>query len=190
MGANPHANGGSLLRDLRDAGFPRLRGERAHARRGGGRGDRACGRVPARRDEAQRRARNFRVFGPDETASNRWTPCSKSPIANSMARNPCPPTITCPPDGRVMEMLSEHHVPGLAGRLPAHRPARVLLLLRGVHPHHRFDVQPARQVAQDMPAHPVAAAHRLAELPAHLATSGGRTTTGSATRTPASSTTW
>ena len=60
-------------------------------------------------------------------------------------------------------------VPGLAGGLPADRPARLLLLLRGVHPHHRLDVQPARQVAQGDAAHPLAAADRLAELPAVLA---------------------
>ena len=39
-------------------------------------------------------------------------------------------------------------VRGLARGLPAHRPPRPLQLLRGVHPHHRFDVQPARQVAE------------------------------------------
>ena len=61
------------------------------------------------------------------------------------------------------------HLPGLAGGLPADRPARVLLLLRGVHPRRRLDVQPARQVAEDHERHPVAAADRLAELPAHLA---------------------
>ena len=37
---------------------------------------------------------------------------------------------------------------------------------------------------------PVAAADRVAELPAHARTSGGRTTTASPTRTRASSTTW
>ena len=42
-------------------------------------------------------------------------------------------------------------VPGLAGGLPADRPARPVQLLRGVHPHRRLDVQPARQVAEDHP---------------------------------------
>ncbi len=36
---------------------------------------------------------------------------------------------------------------GLAGGVPAHRPARAVQLLRGLHPHRRLDVQPARQVA-------------------------------------------
>ena len=60
-------------------------------------------------------------------------------------------------------------MPGLARRLPAHRPARHLLLLRSLHPHRRFDVQPARQVAQGLPRHSLAAADRVAQLPAHFA---------------------
>ena len=43
------------------------------------------------------------------------------------------------------------HLPGLARGLPADRPARAVLVLRGVHPHRRLDVQPARQVAEDHP---------------------------------------
>src|ERR1022692_5247281 len=60
-------------------------------------------------------------------------------------------------------------VRGLAGRLPAHRAAWTLQLLRGVHPHCGFDVQPARQVAQGDVAPAVAAQDRVAELPAGLA---------------------
>jgi xylulose-5-phosphate/fructose-6-phosphate phosphoketolase len=70
MGANPHANGGLLLKDLRLPDF-RDYAVACRARRGRGRGHARHGRVPARRDEAQRERRNFRVFGPDETASNR-----------------------------------------------------------------------------------------------------------------------
>ena len=88
------------------------------------------------------------------------------------------------PDGRVMEMLTRAPVPGLARGLPAHRTARLLLLLRGVHPHRRLDVQPARQVAEGDARHPVAPADRVAQLPAHARTSGGRTTTASRTRIP------
>ena len=68
--------------------------------------------------------------------------------------------------GRVMEMLSRAPVPGLARGLPADRPARPVQLLRGVHPHHRLDVQPARQVAEGHQPHPVAPADREPELPA------------------------
>ena len=37
---------------------------------------------------------------------------------------------------------------GMAGGVPAHRPARPVQLLRGIHPHRRFDVQSAREVAE------------------------------------------
>ena len=59
-------------------------------------------------------------------------------------------------------------LPGLARGLPAHRPTRPLLVLRGVRAHRRLHVQPARQVAEDCPQHPVAATGRVAQLPAHL----------------------
>ena len=60
-------------------------------------------------------------------------------------------------------------VPGLARGLPADRPPRPLQLLRGVHPHRRLDVQPAREVAEGDAQHPVAPADRVAQLPPHLA---------------------
>ena len=60
-------------------------------------------------------------------------------------------------------------VPGLARGLPPDRPPRPLQLLRGVHPHRRLDVQPAREVVEGDARHPVAPADRLAELPALLA---------------------
>ena len=70
MGANPHANGGLLLRDLR---MPDFRSYAADVPAPGikGIGDtRVLG--PFLRDLAQRNEeqRNFRVFGPDETLSN------------------------------------------------------------------------------------------------------------------------
>ena len=55
-------------------------------------------------------------------------------------------------------------VPGLARGLSADRPARLLLLLRGLHPHHRFHVQPACEMAEGLRPHPVAPADRLAQL--------------------------
>ena len=60
-------------------------------------------------------------------------------------------------------------LPGLARGLPADRPARRLQLLRGVHPHRRLDVQPAREVAEGDAHDPVAAADRVAQLPALVA---------------------
>ena len=56
----------------------------------------------------------------------------------------------------------------MARRVSAHRPARLLLLLRGLRPHRGLDVQPAREVAQGDAADSVAAADRVAQLPPHV----------------------
>src|SRR5579864_8419998 len=57
---------------------------------------------------------------------------------------------------------------GMAGGLPAHWAAWIVQLLRGVYPHRRFDVQPARQVAEGDVAVAVAAEDLVIELPAGL----------------------
>jgi xylulose-5-phosphate/fructose-6-phosphate phosphoketolase len=107
MGANPHANGGILLRELR---MPDFRDYAVHVA--------APGAVEAEatrvqgafiRDVMQRNAnsQNFRVFSPDEAASNRWNAvfevtdrCSTAKIIDIDDH--------VSPDGRVMEVLSEH----------------------------------------------------------------------------------
>ncbi len=68
MGANPHANGGALLRDLRMPDF------RAHAVVVPTPGGITGGDTPVLggflRDVVSRNPENFRIFGPDETLSN------------------------------------------------------------------------------------------------------------------------
>ena len=57
--------------------------------------------------------RNFRLFGPDETASNRLQQSSKRRTALGW-RRPLPDDddLHLAPDGRVMEILSEHTCQG------------------------------------------------------------------------------
>ncbi|MGI8783465.1 MAG: phosphoketolase family protein [Acidobacteriota bacterium] len=107
MGANPHANGGLLLRDLKLPDFrdyvvnvPKPGTVKAEATR-------VMGRFL--RDVMKRNvdSRNFRVMGPDETASNRLDALFEVTDRVSTA------TILdsddhLSPDGRVMEVLSEH----------------------------------------------------------------------------------
>ena len=150
----------------RHARLHRLRrtGRRAgHRRRGVHAGARA---LPARRDGAQRRdvpavlARREQL----EPAAGRHGGHRPDLERRDAARRR-PPRRRRPDHGDPVRA----HLRGLAGGLPADRPARAVLLLRGVHPRHRLDVQPAREVAADHQRHPVAAAGGVAELPADLA---------------------
>ena len=166
MSANPHANGGPLLRDLDLPDFRDYAVEVARPGVGRDRGDPRARRVPPRRDRLQPR-RRFRLFGRTRPRRTGWGACSRRP------RGPGRPSVE--PDDEPGPRRARHGgalrapVPGLARGLPADRPPRPLQLLRGVHPHRRLDVQPARQVAEGDARHPVAAADRVAQLPAQLA---------------------
>jgi xylulose-5-phosphate/fructose-6-phosphate phosphoketolase len=111
MGANPHANGGLLLRDLEMPDY-RTYGVELAARGEPGIGDtRVLGaflRDVAKRNEA---ARNFRVFGPDETISNGLGALFEvTPRQWDAATVPGDEFLA--PSGRVVEMLSEHQCEG------------------------------------------------------------------------------
>jgi xylulose-5-phosphate/fructose-6-phosphate phosphoketolase len=111
MGANPHANGGLLLRALR---LPDFR-EHAVAVRAPGETTAEATRIQGRwvRDvlRANAEARNFRIFSPDETASNRWDAVFEATDRCFTAEIE-PGDDHVAPDGRVMEMLSEHQCEG------------------------------------------------------------------------------
>ncbi len=111
MGANPHANGGLLLRPLDLPEFtdyavpvPRPGTERLESTR-------RFGELVRDVFSRNARAQNFRIFCPDETNSNRLN-------AVFEVENRCfvEPTIAIDdhlaPDGRVMEVLSEHNCEG------------------------------------------------------------------------------
>ncbi|MEO5819773.1 MAG: phosphoketolase family protein [Vicinamibacteraceae bacterium] len=112
MGANPHANGGSLLRDLR---LPDFRSYAVDVPRPGapGIGDtRVLG--PFLRDVARMNdaARNFRVFGPDETISNGLGALFEATNRQWDAVTETTDEFLAPA-GRVLDsMLSEHQCQG------------------------------------------------------------------------------
>jgi xylulose-5-phosphate/fructose-6-phosphate phosphoketolase len=109
MGANPHANGGLLLRSLR---LPDFHGYAVEVPRAGAR-DAEATRVQGQliRDVVRDNPDNFRVFSPDETTSNRWNAVFEvTDRAFAGARLPGDDHIS--PDGRVMEVLSEHQCQG------------------------------------------------------------------------------
>ena len=109
MGANPHTNGGLLLRDL---DLPDFRAYAAQVDRPGAgatEGTRPLGRWL--RDVIKRNPATFRLFGPDETASNRLQDVFE--VTNRAFDAEIFPTDDhLAPDGRVMEVLSEHQCEG------------------------------------------------------------------------------
>jgi xylulose-5-phosphate/fructose-6-phosphate phosphoketolase len=107
MSANPHANGGALKKPLRMPDFtthavavPEPGASTAEATRIMG----AFLRDVMKANEA---ARNFRVFGPDETASNRLSALFEVTDRAWMERT-IPEDDHLAPTGRVVEALSEH----------------------------------------------------------------------------------
>ncbi len=107
MGANPHANGGALLRDLK---MPEFRDYSVAVPRPGAavaESTRVLGAFLRDVMKLNWDERNFRVFGPDETASNRLT--SLFDITDRASTAQVLKTDDhVSPDGRVMEVLSEH----------------------------------------------------------------------------------
>ncbi|MDI1289275.1 MAG: phosphoketolase family protein, partial [bacterium] len=111
MSANPHANGGTLLRPLRLPDFTRYAVELDEP----GQVDAEATHVMGTylRDVMRENAadRNFRVFGPDETASNRLQ--SLFEVTDRAWDNATVPDDDhLAPSGRVMEILSEHTCQG------------------------------------------------------------------------------
>ncbi len=111
MGANLHANGGVLLRDLR---LPDFRDYAVDVLKPGGvKGEatRVLGRFLRDAMKLNADAANFRVFGPDETASNRLNAVFEYTNRESVAEI-LPNDENVSPNGRVMEVLSEHMCQG------------------------------------------------------------------------------
>jgi xylulose-5-phosphate/fructose-6-phosphate phosphoketolase len=109
MGANPNANGGLLLDDLR---LPDFRAYAVPVPAPGvttAESTRVTGQFL--RDIITANATNFRVFGPDETSSNRLDAVFDVTARVSTAEI-LPSDEHVAPDGRVMEVLSEHMCQG------------------------------------------------------------------------------
>jgi xylulose-5-phosphate/fructose-6-phosphate phosphoketolase len=115
MGANPHANGGILLRDLR---MPDFRDYAVDVPTPGVRGigdTHVLGKflrdVVTLNDGYEHGERNFRLFGPDETLSNGLE--SVFEVTNRQWEAATVPNDEfLAPTGRVMEVLSEHQCEG------------------------------------------------------------------------------
>lgn len=111
MGSNPHANGGKLLHDLR---MPDFRDYAVQVPQPGAvtaEATRVMGSMLRDVMKLNAEARNFRVMGPDETASNRLGALFEVTDRAWLAER-LPEDDHLAPDGRVMEILSEHTCQG------------------------------------------------------------------------------
>ena len=112
MGANPHANGGLLRKALRMPEFRHYAVKVGKPGRAEAENTRPLGAML--RDILRENPTNFRVFGPDETASNRldavYEASKKTWLADYLPEDADGGQLA--PDGRVMEMLSEHTLEG------------------------------------------------------------------------------
>jgi xylulose-5-phosphate/fructose-6-phosphate phosphoketolase len=111
MGANPHANGGILLKDLV---MPDFREYAVKVSKPGteiAEATRILGQLLRDVMRCNAESKNFRVVGPDETSSNRLDALFE--VTSKVTMEPIEPTDEhLSRDGRVMEVLSEHMCQG------------------------------------------------------------------------------
>ncbi|MBC1241962.1 phosphoketolase [Nostoc sp. 2RC] len=106
MGDNPHANGGLLLHDLKMPDFRDYAIDIAEPGKAIAEATRVTGRFLRDIVQLNQDKRNFRIFGPDETVSNRLDPVFEVTDRTWVAQI-LPEDDHLSPDGRVMEILSE-----------------------------------------------------------------------------------
>jgi xylulose-5-phosphate/fructose-6-phosphate phosphoketolase len=111
MGANPHGNGGLLLKDLKLPDFRKYAVEVSQPGASNAEATRVMGRFLRDVMKENLETRNFRLFSPDENNSNRWGDVLD---VTNRAWNAeiLPYDDHLAPGGRVMEMLSEHQCQG------------------------------------------------------------------------------
>ncbi len=111
MGSNPHANGGALLKDLRMPDFREYAVRVPKPGQTTAEATRVMGALLRDVMKLNAGEHNFRVFGPDETASNRLGAVFEATAKTWLAQT-LPDDDLLGPEGRVMEILSEHTCQG------------------------------------------------------------------------------
>jgi xylulose-5-phosphate/fructose-6-phosphate phosphoketolase len=111
MSANPHANGGLLLKDLKMPNFFDYQVNVPAPGQVMAEATKILGEFLRDIMKLNKDAANFRVFGPDETSSNRLDALFE--VTDRIWMEPTiPDDVHLSPDGRVMEILSEHTCQG------------------------------------------------------------------------------
>lgn len=111
MGANPHANGGRILVGLKLPDFRDYAVQVTHPGAETAESTRVQGKFLRDVMKLNLEAKNFRLFSPDELASNRWQDVLDV-TSRCYTAEIIPGDDHLSPDGRVMEVLSEHQCQG------------------------------------------------------------------------------
>ena len=111
MSANPHANGGLLLRGLRMPDFRKYAVQVSSPGTTTAEATRVMGKFLRDVMRANLESKNFRIFSPDENNSNRWQDILEV-TGRCFMGEVLPEDDKVGPDGRVMEVLSEHQCQG------------------------------------------------------------------------------
>ena len=111
MSANPHANGGLLLRGLRLPDFRNYAVQVPSPGAASAEATRVMGEFLRDVMKLNLQSKNFRIFSPDENNSNRWQDLLEVTDRTWEAQR-FDYDDKLAPDGRVMEMLSEHQCQG------------------------------------------------------------------------------
>ena len=167
MSANPRTNGGVLLRPLRLPEFRDYAVAVPHPGEVDAESTRVLGGFLRDTMRLNEDSRNFRIFGPDETASNRLSNLFEA-TERAWDAETIPGDDHLAPDGRVMEILSEHTCQGwLEGYLLTGRHGFFSCYEAFIHIVDSMFNQHAKWLKTSS-GRALAQADRLAELPAHL----------------------
>ena len=167
MSDNPHANGGLLLRDLKMPDFRDYAVDVPSPGASRPSPPAIMGKFLRDVMKLNLDSKNFRLFSPDENNSNRWQDVLDVTTRCYMAE--IFPTTTSSSRMAGSWKCSANTVPGLAGRLSAHGPARVLSCYEAfIHIIDSMFNQHAKWL-KIMQPHSLATADRFAQLLARLA---------------------
>ena len=168
MSDNPHANGGLLDARSENARFPRLCRQGSQPGATIAESAREMGKFLRDIMKLNMESKNFRLFSPDENNSNRWQDVLEVTTRCYMA-DIYPEDDKLSPDGRVMEVLSEHQCQGwLEGYLLTGRHGFFSCYEAFIHIIDSMFNQHAK-VAQDVQPYPVAPSDRVVQLLPQLA---------------------
>ncbi len=162
MGANPHANGGLLLKDLRMPDFREYGVDVSYPGAVEAQDMSVLGTFVRDIYKLNEKERSFRPSVRMKRPPTVSPRSLRRPTERGTAEAYPTPTTISPPTAESWTRCSRSTCARAARGLPAHRPPRLFQQLRGLYPHRRLHGRAARKVAQSL--QPAALAQKIASL--------------------------